>query len=143
MNSADNLSIGMSQANQTQMTAGAFTSTLKGKINGLEETIKSLTEELNFYKKEVKNLRSEKEALDDTMTRKAQEIRKNLTNDVLKAEEDMKKKYLGQKNENGNLQNQITQLKTEKTNLQQHLLDLQRRATDLELQIGLDGNAND
>ena len=32
----------MSQANQTQMTAGAFTATLKGKINGLEETIKAL-----------------------------------------------------------------------------------------------------
>ena len=72
------------------MTAGAFTSTLKGKINGLEETVKALTEELNFYKKEIKNLRSEKETLDDTMTRKAQEIRKNLTNDVLKAEEDMR-----------------------------------------------------
>ena len=31
----------MSQANNT-MTAGAFTATLKGKINGLEETIKAL-----------------------------------------------------------------------------------------------------
>ena len=87
------------------MTAGAFTATLKGKINGLEETIKALNEELNFYKKEIKSLRSEKEILDDTLTRKAQEIRKNLTNDVLKAEEDMKRMYLNQKNENGKLQN--------------------------------------
>tara|TARA_B110000305_G_C18882204_1_gene378099 strand:- start:388 stop:504 length:117 start_codon:yes stop_codon:yes gene_type:complete len=31
----------ISQANNT-MTAGAFTATLKGKINGLEETIKAL-----------------------------------------------------------------------------------------------------
>ena len=31
-----------SNAKDTQMTAGAFTSTLKGKINGLEETIKAL-----------------------------------------------------------------------------------------------------
>ena len=58
------------------MTAGAFTSTLKGKINGLEETIKALQEELNFYKKEIQNLRSEKEILDDNLTRKAQDIRK-------------------------------------------------------------------
>ena len=92
----------MSQANNT-MTAGAFTATLKGKINGLEETIKALQEELNFYKKEIQTLRSEKETLDDTLTRKAQEIRKNLTNDVLKAEEDMKKSYLGQKNENNKI----------------------------------------
>ena len=131
-----NKSLGdMSQANNT-MTAGAFTATLKGKINGLEETIKALQEELNFYKKEIQTLRSEKETLDDTLTRKAQEIRKNLTNDVLKAEEDMKKSYLGQKNENNKIQSQITTLKTEKTNLQQHLLDLQRRTAELELSIG-------
>ena len=42
----------MSNANHT-MTAGAFTSTIKGKINGLEETIKATQEELNFYKKEI------------------------------------------------------------------------------------------
>ena len=52
--SGDNLSSGHmnSQANPN-MTAGAFTSTLKGKINGLEETIKARQEELNFYKKEI------------------------------------------------------------------------------------------
>ena len=127
----------ISQANNT-MTAGAFTATLKGKINGLEETIKALQEELNFYKKEIKTLRSEKEQLDDTLTRKAEDIRKNLTSEVLKAEEDMKNSYLNQKNENNKLQTQITTLKTEKTNLQQHLLDLQRRTAELELQIGAD-----
>ena len=83
----------MSNAN-ANIPPGAFTATLKGKINGLEETIKSLTEELIFYKKEISALRSEKETLDDTLTRKAQDIRKQLTNDVLKAEEDMKKSYL-------------------------------------------------
>ena len=128
----------MSNANNT-MPAGAFTATLKGKINGLEETIKTLTEELHFYKKEIQTLRSEKELLDDTLTRKAQEIRKTLTTDVLKAEEDMKKTYLTQKNENNKIQNQVTTLKTEKTNLQQHLLDLQRRTGELELSIGAEG----
>ena len=83
----------MSNANNT-MTAGAFTSTIKGKINGLEETIKATQEELNFYKKEIQTLRSEKETLDDTLTRKAQEIRKTLTNDVLKSNEDMRNSYL-------------------------------------------------
>ena len=121
------------------MTAGAFTATLKGKINGLEETIKALQEEINFYNKEIKTLRSEKETLDDTLTRKAQEIRKNLTNDVLSVEEDMKKSYLSQKNENNKIQSQCTTLKTEKTNLQQHLIDLQRRASELELAIGAEG----
>ena len=85
------------------MTAGAFTATLKGKINGLEETIKALQEELNFYKKEIQTLRSEKDNLDDTLTRKAQEIKKNLTEEVLKAEEDMKTSYMSQKSENNKL----------------------------------------
>ena len=62
-------------------------------------------------------MRSEKESLDDTLTRKAEDIRKNLTSEVLKAEEDMKNAYLNQKNENNKLQGQITTLKTEKTNL--------------------------
>ena len=39
------------------MTSGAFTSTWKGKINELEETIKARQEELNFYKKEKQNWR--------------------------------------------------------------------------------------
>ena len=76
------------------MTQGAFTSTLKGKINGLEETIKARQEELNFYKKEIQTLRSEKESLDDNLTRKAQEIRKTLSNDVLQVNENMKNSYL-------------------------------------------------
>ena len=54
----------------SQMSAGAHSATLKGKITGLEETIKALQEEINFYRKEVQTLRSEKDTLDDTMTRK-------------------------------------------------------------------------
>ena len=81
------------------MTAGAFTATLKGKINGLEETIRMLQEDINFQKKEIKTLRSEKETLDDTLTRKAQDIRKNLAQDVLKSEEDMRNMYQNQKSE--------------------------------------------
>ena len=38
---------------ENTLNHGAFTSTVKGKINGLEETIRALTEELNFYKKEI------------------------------------------------------------------------------------------
>jgi len=41
-----------------------YTATLKGKINGLEETVKALTEELSFYKNEIGNLRNEKNDLE-------------------------------------------------------------------------------
>ena len=69
-------------------------------MNGLEETIAARQEELNFYKKEIATLRSEKDTLDDTLTRKCQEIRKTLTDDVLNANNAMRQAYMNQKNEN-------------------------------------------
>ena len=43
-----------------------------------------MNEELNFYKKEIQTLRSEKETLEDVLNRKAGDIRKNLANEVLR-----------------------------------------------------------
>jgi hypothetical protein len=43
-----------------------------------------LTEELNFYRKEIATLRSEKETLDDVLSRKAADIRKSLANEVVR-----------------------------------------------------------
>ena len=51
--SADNSVIGGN-------TSNVYNATLKGKINGLEETCKALTEELNFYSNEISTLRDEK-----------------------------------------------------------------------------------
>ena len=70
------------------------------------------------------------------MAKKTSDIRNNLANEVMKAEEDMKKNHQSQKVENQKIQGAITILKTEKTNLHQHLLDLKRRVAELELQIG-------
>ena len=76
--------------------SGVHSATLKGKINSLEvrisgnlfclkqETIKSLGEELNFYKKEIQTLRSEKDTLEDVLNRKTADIRKGLAHDVLR-----------------------------------------------------------
>ena len=76
-----------------------------------------MNEELNFYKKEIQNLYSEKETLENELQRTSSDIRKSLVNEVNRAEEEMKKSYNGQKSENGKLQNQISTLKGEKTNL--------------------------
>jgi len=46
------------------------TSNLKGKLQSLEELIKTLAEELNYHKKEVQLLRSEKETLESVLTLK-------------------------------------------------------------------------
>ena len=74
------------------------------------------------------------------MAKKTSDIRNNLANEVIKAEEDMKKNHQSQKVENQKIQGAITILKTEKTNLHQHLLDLKRRVAELELQIGDENN---
>lgn len=114
--------------------------TLKGKINGLEETCKALSEELNFYKNEIANLRDEKQDLEANLAKKTDEMRKQLVADVTQAEEDLKTSHETQKAENHKITNAIKTLKTEKTNLHQHLLDLKRRVNELEQTIGDDQN---
>ena len=80
------------------------TSNLKGKLQSLEELIKTLAEELNYHKKEVQLLRSEKETLESVLTLKTQEVRKALTNENFKVEEEMKRHYAHQKAENSRIQ---------------------------------------
>lgn len=87
------------------MNASAVTNTsnLKGKLTSLDELIKQLAEELNYHKKEVQVLRSEKETLESVLTLKTQEVRKTLTNENFKVEEEMKRHYAHQKAENSRI----------------------------------------
>ena len=66
--------------------------------------IKQLADELGFHKKEVQILRSEKETLESVLTMKTQEVRKTLTNENFKVEEEMKRHYAHQKAENSRIQ---------------------------------------
>ena len=59
-----------------------YTATLKGKISGLEETVKALTEEISFYKNEIYTLRSEKNDLEQNLAKKTSDIRSSLARDV-------------------------------------------------------------
>lgn len=69
------------------------TSNLKGKLQSLEDLIKELAEQLNYHKREVQVLRAEKETLESVLTLKTQEVRKALTNENFKVEEEMKRHY--------------------------------------------------
>ena len=81
-------------------------------------------------------LRSEKETLESVLTMKTQDVRKTLTNENFKVEEEMKRHYSHQKAENSRIQQQVTALKGEKTALDMQLLELERRMAELELQVG-------
>jgi hypothetical protein len=65
--------------------------------------LRSLAEELSCHKKEVGVLRQEKDTLKSVITLKTQEVRKTLTNENFKVEEEMKRHYAHQKNENSRL----------------------------------------
>lgn len=69
-----------------------------------QEMIRNLAEELNYHKREVQVLRSEKETLESVLTMKTQEVRKALTNENFKVEEEMKRHYAHQKAENSRIQ---------------------------------------
>jgi len=84
--------------------------------------IKSVSDEMNFHKKEVQILKSEKDTLESVLTMKTQDVKKTLTNELMRIEEEMKRHFAHQKAENSRLQQQITALKGEKTALQQQLL---------------------
>jgi len=62
-----------------------------------------MADELSIHKKEVSVLRNEKDTLESVITLKTQEVRKTLTNENFKVEEEMKRHYAHQKNENSRL----------------------------------------
>ena len=48
---------------------------------------------MNFHKKEVAVLKSEKDTLESVLTMKTQDVKKTLTNELLKIEEEMKRHF--------------------------------------------------
>ena len=109
---------------------------LKAQLLQLENMIHTITEEIYFQKKEVQILKSEKETLEEVLTRKAMDVKKSMEDEVSRVDSEMRQSFKQQKAENNRLQQQATVLKQEKTNLQQNLLALQRRVGELELQVG-------
>ncbi|KRX07249.1 hypothetical protein PPERSA_00406 [Pseudocohnilembus persalinus] len=124
----------------TQSSFGTNPASLKGKLMSLEEVIKTIADEMNFHKKEVQILKSEKDTLESVLSMKTQDVRKTLGSELQRIEDEMKRHFAHQKAENARLQQQITSLKGEKTALQQQLLGLQRRITELEMQVGNEEN---
>ena len=89
------------QLNGTVVSQGSNNNTanLKGKLQALEEMILQLADELQYHKKEVQVLRSEKETLESVLTMKTQDVRKTLTSAYSQEALD-DKKHESAKNEN-------------------------------------------
>ena len=95
-----------------------------------------MNDELNFHRQEVKSLKTEKDTIDNILMNRTQEVKKNLTNELFKVDEEMKKHFAHQKAENSRIQQQITALKGEKTALQIQLVGLEKKIKELENKIG-------
>ena len=95
-----------------------------------------MSEQVDAYKSEIKSLQAGKDALEGALADRLASTRKEVTSEMGRVEEDMKKQFAQQKSEHVRLQQQINTLKAEKTAIQQELLALQRRICELENQVG-------
>ena len=83
----------------------AAQSSLKTKLGSLEELIRQVNEEIQFSKREVQMLRSEKEELENVLSHKSTEVRKNLQVEAERVDDELKRNLGHQKAENVKLQN--------------------------------------
>ena len=118
------------------LTGPQNTASLKGKCAVIDNEIDEIIATMNMYKKEVLELKHKKETLVTIMSNKTKQVKANLTADLSRVEEEMKRHFAHQKAENSRLQQQITSMKGEKTNLQQQMHVVQRRIAELERQVG-------
>ena len=97
----------MSTANfaPNQTTGSVFAATLKGKINGLEETVAVLQNELEYYKGEINGLKDEKCELEESLAKKTQEIRTQMVDEVASSNDNLQANFTSQKQENVRIQN--------------------------------------
>ena len=58
-------------------------------FNLTQQQIKNISNELNNHKKEVQILRSEKDTLESVLTMKTADVKKSLSNELVRIEEEM------------------------------------------------------
>lgn len=66
---------------------------VKGKLTALDELVTTLGDELNFHKREVQLLRSEKESLESVLNTKTGDMKTTLTTELKKVEDEMRRHY--------------------------------------------------
>ena len=93
-------------------------------MQNLEDMINGVAEDMNSHKKELYSLKTDKDVLQEELKIKNAEVKSALAQELGKVEDQMKTHFSHQKNENNNLQQQISSLKNEKANLQNLLNSL-------------------
>lgn len=117
---------------------GSIPTGLRGKLASLEDFISMQNEELAAQRQEIESLRGDKSSMESHYQNQLMDMKKTMVGDVQRMQEEVRKHFQMQKQENARLQQQITTLKGEKTSLQQQILGLQRRIQEIQEMIGHD-----
>ena len=96
----------------------------------------SLQNQANSYKKEIEQLKNEKNSLEEMINKKIFETKKSLMGELNSVDDSLHSYFYKKGMDYESQRQQVMELKLENTALQQQLFGLQRRIAELELQIG-------
>ena len=68
---------------------------MKAKILNCEKLLNTIQDDINYHKKEVNILKSEKETLESVLNQKASDVKKSLTTEVARVDEEKKITFQG------------------------------------------------
>ena len=90
------------RSHQASVTAAMQTGggNVRAKLLALDDMVEVLGHDLSVNKREVQMLRSEKESLEKVLNAKTGEVQKTMTMELKKVENEMKRHYHSQKEEN-------------------------------------------
>ena len=108
---------------------------LKDKIEYMQEDLRLVTDDVNYHKKDLQILRSQKEHLENVLSMKAIDVRKSLANEIVKVDNALNRSMKAQIAENELLLNQIKELQSEKDMLSSTLNVLLKKIEVLESKI--------
>ena len=107
-------------------------------LNEIEDEIAETRKELNFCKKEVQILNTERDTVSEMAESKCVDINRYLNKEIHYLEELIAKAQTKQKAENSRFQYQCTQVKDIANELDDHRMDLVKRVINVEDHLGVD-----
>ena len=107
-------------------------------LNEIEEDISETRKELNFCKKEVQILNTERDTVAEMAETKCDDINRYLNKEIHYLEELISKAQTKQKAENSRFQFQCQQVKEIANELDDHRMELVKRTVNVEDHLGVD-----
>lgn len=98
--------------------------------------LEEINAEFKNHSQDFDDMQNYRKDIGKSIETKSNDVKDNLSKELVKCADEMKRHFSHQKAENSRLQQQITQLKSEKTVLDNQLQGVRKRIEDIEAQIG-------